>query len=95
MNIREGARRMKYVGRLMLSIAFVALLLIILATLIANYARTVNFPFFPLFIVLWLWPTILGAAFLIASWIIEGFAQPPHDSIPIKHSPSASDPMSQ
>jgi hypothetical protein len=95
MNIQEGARRMKYTGRVMLFIAFVALLLIILATLIANYARTFNFPFFPLFIVLWMWPTLLGGVFLIAGWIVEGFALPPHDSTAIKHSPSAQDRMSQ
>ena len=85
MNIQEGARRMKYVGRSMLLIAFAALLLIILVGLIANYARTFNFPFVPLFILLWLWPTILGAAFLIAGWIVEGFAQQRHDATPREH----------
>jgi uncharacterized integral membrane protein len=85
MNIREGARRIQYTGRLMLTIAFVALLLIILATLIANYTSTFHFPFFPLFIVLWLWPTILGALFLVTGWIVAGFAEPPHDSSVHEH----------
>ena len=85
MNIREGARRIKYIGRLMLSLAFAALLVIILFTLIARYASTFNFPFSPLFIVLWLWPTIIGTMFVIAGWILEGFAEPPSNSTAHEH----------
>ena len=95
MNIREGARRMKYTGRLILSLAFAALLVIILFTLIARNTSTFPFPFFPLFIMLWLFPTIFGTLLVITGWIVEGFAEPSHDSAAIKHSPSAQDPMSQ
>jgi hypothetical protein len=86
MNIREGARRMQYTGRMILSLAAAAFVLIILVAIISHYTEAFFFPGFQFIIVLAFFPAIFGTLLLIAGWITEGFAQPQHDPTP--HEPA-------
>ena len=88
MNIREGARRIQYVGRLALSLAAAAFVLLILGFLIVHYTdaalsrprHPIDFPVAAVLVLLCVYPAIFGTLFLITGWIVEGFAQPPHET---------------
>jgi ABC-type multidrug transport system permease subunit len=83
MNIREGARRMQYIGRIVLSLTAAAFVLIILVSMIGYY--TSLFPPPLAIILLCFFPAILGTLFLATGWIVEGFALPPQDSSAGEH----------
>lgn len=76
MNIREGARRIQFIGRIALSISATAIILIILAALINRYISAFSFPFFGVIALLCIYPAIIGTLFLVTGWIVEGFAEP-------------------
>jgi hypothetical protein len=78
MNIPEGARRIQYVGRIMLIFSAGGFTLILLITLLARFSNAVPgiaFGIIPA-LVLSLYPGFIGLMFLIVGWIVEGFATP-------------------
>jgi uncharacterized integral membrane protein len=82
MNIREGARRIKYVGSFALIVATFFLIIGLALTAIKHANNAALLPahvFFPVIILLF-YLAIIGALFLVAGWIIEGFAEPPRPS---------------
>jgi hypothetical protein len=85
MNIREGARRMQYIGRIALSLTAAAFVLIILVALIGHYTSKFTFPFFPATLLLCFYPAPIGTLFLVTGWIVEGFAEPQPNSTAHEH----------
>jgi hypothetical protein len=80
MNIHEGARRIQKVGRALLAFAAAALVFCIVIAVIARITTVdpgLAFAGFPLLLLLCLYPALLGTAFLVVGWIVEGFAMPP------------------
>lgn len=91
MNVREGSRRMKRLGRgaVLLSVVFVALIILVISAGRAFGA----FPLIealPVVALLGVYPALGGAILWMAGYIIEGFAAPPSeapfDQLPPAHS---------
>jgi hypothetical protein len=78
MNVAEGARRMQFAGRWMVSIALVGSILFVVLTLAFAYlpaSQSVHgialLEFIPLFVPI----AGTGAILWLAGWIVEGFAK--------------------
>jgi uncharacterized protein YacL len=87
MNIREGARRIKYVGNTTLKFTSCGLVLALILALLEHYtdlALTLHWPLMPVILLLF-FASLLATLFLLAGWIIEGFAMPPHNSTAREH----------
>jgi uncharacterized membrane protein YvlD (DUF360 family) len=81
MNIREGASRIKFIGNTTLKFTSCGLVLALILALLEHYTPlglTLHLPLMPVIILLFL-ASILAMLFLLAGWIIEGFAQPSND----------------
>jgi hypothetical protein len=78
MNIPEAARRIQYVGRIMLIISAATVTLVIALVLLARFTSTfANVSFSigePIFLSIGL--SFTGLTLLILGWIIEGLATP-------------------
>ena len=78
MNVAEGARRMQFAGRWMVSIALIGSILFVGLTLVLAYLPSSQsfhgiamLEFIPLFLPI----AGTGAILWLAGWIVEGFAK--------------------
>ena len=76
MAAQEGLRRIRLVGRAILALGLLLLGLALIGGLIASLLHeppwTISFAPFGIGL------SMIGAGILLAAWIIEGFALPPH-----------------
>jgi len=83
MNIQEGARRIRFVGNTILKFTSSGLVLgLILALLephFPNLNQTLHQSLMPIVLMLGL-GSVFAGLLLLASWIVEGFAQPTRDT---------------
>ena len=83
MNIREGARRIKFVGNTTLILSSFGLALTLILSLLERYSdlalSTRLWPLMPIILLLGC-ASIFATLLLLAGWIVEGFAQPYADS---------------
>ena len=82
MNIREGARRIRYVGNTTWKFTSSGLALALIGPPRAAPPQScpgLHQPLMPIILILGLGST-LASLLLLASWIVEGFAQPTRDT---------------
>jgi hypothetical protein len=87
MNIREGARRIRSIGLIATTIATFFLVIAFVLVIIQNVTGAsplLHFGLMPIIIVL-IFVSFLGTAFLVTAWIVEGFAKPLRDTLPNEH----------
>lgn len=76
MAAQEGLRRIRLVGRAILALGLLLLALALVGGLVANLLHeppwTISLAPFGVAL------SMIGAGILLAAWIIEGFALPPH-----------------
>lgn len=77
MNVLEGARRIKYIGRVGLAIAAAAFVFGLITAAISSFTGIMPLVYLPILVLGCLYPAIFGAIFLVVGWIVEGFATPP------------------